>query len=391
MKNQLNNSEKIISLLDGELNPADSSQLYNDMASDIELQEEMNQQISLKNVINKNNSLPPSALKNEIAQKIGIYSEPLYKSRYLSYLATLLFGGLISFFTFNFFQDKNISNTIQENQPIYSSSKPIDIEIITPLPNEYSQKSVNNSQDYNKSNKNTNLYTPKPEYNSIPNETSIENTGVNYINNSNDITQSEIVNYQDVNENTITPQTYSNSQFALFSDINNNSVNQNYKKSKFTFIINKFQDHSITNVGVSPIINPTINNLSVALMYNYNDNWQFGLEYGQEYFNQRFYSQENFVKHFIDQIYLSNWIGVNSRYLSNNFDTYFAPQVFAKALLAYSEAGPISKLETGLVFNLNNRLSFSTGFQYSNLLYTYKSQFFHSNKIGLNAGLNIKF
>jgi|GEM_PF-2652413 len=388
MKNQLNNSEKIISLLDGELNPAESSQLYNDMASDFELQEEMNQQISLKNVINKNNTLPPSALKNEIAQKIGIYSEPLYKSKYISYFATLLFGGLISFFTFNFFQDNPNSNS--DIQSITSNSKPIDIEIITPTSTNNNQTLANNTQDNNKSLSHKKNHYPTPNYNST---NTVAKEDINLINKNsyNEIQTAEIVNYQDLSDNQITNSSNPISQFTFFSNITNHSTNQNYKNSKFTFIINKFENHSITNVGVSPIINPTINNLSIALMYNFNETWQFGLEYGQEYFNQRFYFQENFVKHFIDQIYLSNWIGVNTRYLSNNFNTYFAPQLFAKALFAYSEAGPVSKLESGIIFNLNDRLSFSTGIQYSNLLYTYKSQFFHSNKIGVNAGLNIKF
>jgi len=378
MNTPLNNSERIVSLLDGELSPDATSQLYLDLASDIDLQEEMNQHLSLKNVLNKNIITPPSSLKANITSNLSIYSVPWYLNKYLNSLAFVLLGGIISFFIFDSIdntQEYKISKS--ENQTPTQNISPLSFSIELPSEKE-AEPSANNIYIEKENTENF-----KADTDSYLAKTNSKTESKKYYSEMLDI--SIVSPLSPVN---LMPQTEINRLNPNNLSLNEYNAIQSYGLS---FEIKGFKDYSLTNVKVSPTLNPSFNDMSIAILYNFNNNWQVGLEYGQEYFNQRFYSSEGFIQNFTDQIYLSNWLGFSGKYITNNYNTYFTPQLYGKALAAFSEAGPILKTESGIIFNFSDRLSFFTGLQFTNLTYSYKSNLFNSSKFGLSGGFNVKF
>jgi hypothetical protein len=143
----------------------------------------------------------------------------------------------------------------------------------------------------------------------------------------------------------------------------------------------------------SPTTTPSkfaaFHNLSLAVNYEFDDNFSSGIEVRRETFFQKFdfrddqnlltiiEQQPNFTTYYITSKYSQNLTDVISPYI----------QLSAGA----NKVGFVGKFTTGVNYDLTNDFGILLGVEYANMFYGYRGNTFNSSKIGFLWGLNYKF
>lgn len=370
----------IVSLLDGELSVEESADIYSEISSNPELQEEMNNQIALKNLMANQTTLPPSHLRGKILKNAGLLT-PLYISS-LKYGVPVILAFLIGYLI----PDFNETETQQNIAEVQSYEKPeLNLTTLKQIP-------VSSNRE-NKINYNQDNFISK---------TSINNTSQN-----NTIANSTVENNSAETYNSIA---YSDIPVSETEYLNVNTYQQNFNNalepthnfSKFNFDDREFYEsnyslharglnlQNLHTNNLGPQERSGLNNFSVAAYYNLDQNFMIGFEAGQEDFIQKFsFNDGNYTTSF-EQNYTAIYGGISLKYLSNELKGFNNIRYYSRAFVGGISTGPLARIEAGINFRLNSRISMTAGYEFAHTVYFYRSNMFHSSKNGFTYGLNFK-
>lgn len=371
--------EKIVALSDGELSTDEASEVYQLLANNPKLQDELNYHLKMKNVYKKIETPPPSHLKSKILIGSGL-AYVFWKTK--GFLYSMISGG-IAISAFLGYQLGFLSFG-EGNQIIESNKKYSEMIVLPELNKEYSninselidlgeiykfdvQKDENNIASNFNNNLEVNInkdknpeYTVKNSFN-IPSELSL------VLSNSKN-KELLVIN-------------------SISSDYNEIRFQQNNILSKFNL---NFRRSFVNNYEILDINNSQkldLNFSSVSLMYEYSNNFEFGLELSGEEFAQRFRTQINDSIANYQQFFNSYYLGLTSKYylpleLFNN-DLSF----FTKGLIGATSLGPVFRIELGGEYHLYDRISLIGTLELSSLIYNVNGKVNHSSRQGTTFGL----
>jgi hypothetical protein len=152
-----------------------------------------------------------------------------------------------------------------------------------------------------------------------------------------------------------------------------------------------FSARSIPDFGVPPLNQPSLNNMSIGLGYELDENHSVGIEIGQENFQQKYDGANGAEKYHIDQNYLAFWGGAYYQYTFEKSDDLAGIQPFARVFLGATQVGPVQKNMVGIQYRYKNHFSLYGGLETTVLLYRFQNNYFSSQKFGLTYGLNVHF
>lgn len=371
--------EKIVALSDGELSTDEASEVYQLLANNPKLQDELNYHLKMKNVYKKIETPPPSHLKSNILIGSGL-AYVFWKTK--GFLYSMISGG-IAISAFLGYQLGFLSFG-EENQIIESNKKYSEMIVLPELNKEYSninselidlgeiykfdvQKDENNIASNFNNNLKVNInkdknpeYTVKNSFN-IPSELSL------VLSNSKN-KELLVIN-------------------SISSEYNEIRFQQNNILSKFNL---NFRRSFVNNYEILDINNSQkldLNFSSVSIMYEYSNNFEFGLELSGEEFAQRFRTQINDSIANYQQFFNSYYLGLTSKYylpleLFNN-DLSF----FTKGLIGATSLGPVFRIELGGEYHLYDRISLIGTLELSSLIYNVNGKVNHSSRQGTTFGL----
>ncbi len=399
MKEDLNmtTKEKLSAFVDGELQPEDSGNLFYEIASNQELQNELRELILIKNALKNLSVTPPTYLKDNILNRT-VYSNNLYTKligtlvllwnfilgHKLSIASLLiLFSGIIYF---TFIKNDDIKNNHLTEDKINLSQIPEVSSLAINQPNEkinyLNDKKINkqplkstnpsnssNNQNIIRSNQYENLMLDKENI-------KLQNDNIYLINKS---------NYD-----------FSNANILRFGKNNDNFFSLNSKNrflNKFSFNFRNFDGISYPNFVIENSENTLIKNFSIGLTYHINFNHSIGICIANENFLMEFTRYDNDILYNYKQNVDLFWYGLTYNYLFDElFDTGFRPDV--SFIGGINKLGPIIKVGTGLNYYFTDYFSMRLGieagtFIFSNGDKTENNKIFSTTKIGYNLGLNI--
>jgi hypothetical protein len=127
---------------------------------------------------------------------------------------------------------------------------------------------------------------------------------------------------------------------------------------------------------------------SVAGMYSLNDYSTIGLVLGQESFNQDFKTSDGL--HYLQSPELT-WLAVSYRYTAKDWLIPHTLYPYGQFIAGGTTIGPITKLQTGVVWNVYSSINFNLGGEVGYLFYNVNGNILTSNKIGITSGVTIGF
>lgn len=395
---------KISEFLDGELSPEETRDLFNQIANNTDLQEELKTSMAVRNMFHQELLPPPKQSKIMLYGKLNLQKSAVIISLLLSLFtyfrrillnpavgATLVGIGifLLGYFTAEYAKNQNTSTA--QNSIVSSSISNTENELI---PIVKSQEIDNNQTTFVKLNKTKKF--------NRPNDSSISDLSLNTqvkTNNQDIITQNEgglaLNNFENYDRQ-INP--------TIFAK-NNQNINYNTKKGNLTeidYLITSFLDkmsigisksNSTSNIknNLEPLSNPMLNDYSVAVGYSLNENNIIAIEFGQENYPQRYTGVINQNEAVINQVYTAQWYGLSYQYNFDKISDKVLINPFVKILSSLTKIGPFFKGSLGMNYSVNDKLILNIGLESSTLLYEFQGKNFNTTKYGLFYGAKINF
>lgn len=368
----MNYSEKLVEFLDGELDSLEAQELFERLAIDVDLQVEMQEMVSLKNMVKSTMITPPDSLKTGILKKTGLKNNLLRNSAFIaSFMLVFFLGAASNFLLFNNDESEFIANNKYEN------SEPLTFNISVPV--EVNEK-----------------LTP-----------TLKST--NYVRNTPMPTSTMGAEFIEENVNQLSTLNLNPISFVSFDEINIqnevSNINDKYSPTSYRTLMNegdvvssnrnlyalefrKVNSNSLHSFNLNDVGGPSFNNFAVALYYRMNSNFQVGLELGRENFIQK-YSERvaEFKNRLFEQEITSLWGGLAARYNSDQYDFLLGGQVYSKAFVGGISTGPFGRFELGLQYPFVENARLFVGFELSHTIYSHERALFHTSKFGPSFGL----
>ncbi len=410
----INNHEyyliKISEFLDGELTSDETRELFNYIADNPELQEELKSSMAVRNMFHQELIPPPKNSKIMLYGKLNLQKSAVILSLLLSIFthfrrfilnpavgATLVGIGifLLGFYTAEFAKKQSNPATNSEIvSPQISNSEKEQIPIVQ-------SKELNgtNVPFVAKANQSQRIAI---ENNSNPNRILAANTVL--VDNLQDnfkqnipTNNDETTNFNQINYDR---QIYS----ALFARNNQHIGTTTIKGSypEIDYLISSFLDkmsigisksNSTSNIknDLEPLSNPMLNDYSVAIGYNLNESNIIAIEFGQENYPQRYTGVINESEAVINQVYTAQWYGVSYQYNFDGITDKMMINPFIKILSSLTKVGPFFKGSLGMNYSINDKLILNIGLESSTLLYEFQGKNFNTTKYGIFYGAKINF
>ncbi len=420
-------SEKLSFLLDGELKREESGTLFYELANDSELQEEFHEMVDLKNMFKDTNMTPPTGLHASIIAGTGLSlgsetSVPagsklsgFFGSKVPLMLFSCLTGAFVTFLVMN---NGNADNLAASNAPVVNQQKTTIVgesqtAAVTEISNDIDNLNNNNNNNLNNKNKDNQpsqfaSLTAGNDNANIDNA-STNNTVIHNAGNStdNNLTNQLIKTEPDLAANyplLVNRSAQSRPRMIINnSDLSANSFNTVYvpmqelsqsrirSDNVWAITMRGFTSNSLSDNEVRPLYDPGLNNFSISLMRDLDDNFSFGLEFGQENFMQQYSGEVKGRIANVKQNYLAFWGGAAARYLAAPVDWLDGVQPYGKLFLGSTYLGPLMKEEMGLQYFISKDFAMFFGVELSHLAYFFNNNTFLSNKFGTSYGIVIKF
>lgn len=394
----MTSSEKLIALIDGELPSEETTTLFYELAQNVELQEEMREQLAMRQLLTTKPLIPPDHLKHKIllstglgsflsiasaklsSSALGLIGLSALRSKAFLMLSSALIGSLFTlYFTHN--PQENTKVSIEETPPIVHL-----FEIEEPQ----SYHLENNQLKENNKNSNTEskISTVVPAQ-AIPNdELSIDKSADESVPIYNAIEISSVDHLQG----------NFNQQLEREFWINET---QEYKfdepifpefYEQLSLQIRGFTTRSIPELNIPPLDNPVMNNMAIGLFYKFDKSMQVGIEVGQENFMQEYHQYEfGSLKRDIKQNYTAFWTGVSFQYNIAEYGHTQKLYPFTRVFLGGTNIGPLLRGMIGIQFDYENSFSLFIGIESTSLIYRYSGNTFSTYKLGLTFGGSVNF
>jgi hypothetical protein len=414
---------KINEFLDGELPSEESKDLFNKLADSPELQEELREFVTLKNMFHQELLEPPKIVKTNLYAKFNLQRSAIFLSMLYAigtYLRKAVLNPIFAItivslllFTIGYFinQKENPAkfNAIQKQEVISN--------------NNLQNKTI---QDNKLNNNATNFNNQVPIISSIeknegkkaPKVSKVSNVTVNFnkngniarFNTDNQIADafsqnSEKVNLQQSNAQNNIQAPHRTIEPSLF--VSNGNFNfENYKNSvsitspdydlfnfleRFNIGIFKSNSKSTISTNLQPLSNPLLNDYNFELSYSVNEHNSFSLELGQENFVQQYTGTIDKSYADITQVYTAQFYGLGYQYNFPEIRSFMNISPYIKIFGGGTSVGPLAKLSTGLFYRVNEKLALQLGFENSYLFYNFQNNWFSSSKYGLIYGVQLGF
>lgn len=416
MENYSNNttSEQISMLLDGELDAMQEDQLFRDIADNPEYQREMQQNISIKEAVKKDTEAfsPPADLTSSLFDKLG-YANPygapkampwanFFRKTAAPALVGLLAITSTALIVNNLKSDDNIQ--LKKVVPIVTSiedTKSKDNLVSDNAENVTEMNIVSNSDGSNINVKDDNEITSSDNLTNsqtavVPNQedktedlANPANKNVNIKDNVNDENEINVPNI-------IFPSANINACLSM-NDNTASSMFDSYGRYKVNYPTNDVNNWSLglrgtlaPTMNMSNELNANTNNFNtfIAGIYrNTSENFQLGIEFGNETFNR--YSTDVTDQRIVtnDQV---RWFGFAARH-NMNYLTFSEIAPFAQVTMGSGTGGQIGRLMVGFDRELFNNFNLNVSYEAGLFFYSVQNVSYTSNKHGLTLGLNYKF
>lgn len=379
---QLQPSELLTLYVDGELPELMHPTLFSMLASDSDLQQEMNEHLTMKRHFDTTLIAPPKILKEGVLRRIGAIglgttvTQPTFIETAKTSLTALvgivvqpllylLTGAALTGFFMTLNPDKQFVNSMQSSQSIQQS--PIELQ-------------QNSHTQLNNFGRNSYSSIALPAFNfshvSFPeiHQTSMVDAAVNI--------DKSLALYDDYSPENVSETVLEDIAWKAEKTIINEEPT-----SEFSIGLRGFTQHSYTPQTVNPSIKPSVNNLALSIEYALSKNNSIYAEAGQEFIPHRFSGQEGnyFIQY--DQTYLASWAAIGWKH---TFTTDYSVKPIVKISAGATETGPLGRVSAGVEYDLSNKITLMTGVEGISSLYSHQQQWFSTQKIGLTYGAKIK-
>ena len=387
--NEDNILEKIVTLSDGELSSSESAEVYQLIAANPELQDELNHHLKMKNVYKRIETPPPIHLKSNILEASGL-AYVFWKTK--GFIFSTLTSGLAvvallgyQLDVFGFRDNSDILNF--DKHKIFENK--VDEKIILPkLNKEYSNIESFSTNFKNHNNQAFNRNLP----NHLTANLSKEEVRSNLQSQSNeDFVKLENSNNLSVFNAIILHNSKSGEGIILNSlDIYKNEEIKEFM-SKINLNFRKSITNQMINLDLSNSQQLDLNNASISLMYEYSENFHFGIEFNGEEFAQKFTTMVNDSVANYQQFYNSYYFGLAGKYYLPFKTINDRLSFFGKGMLGTTSIGPVLRIEVGGEFYIFDKWSVVASYELSNLFYSVNGNLNVSNRNGANFGFKYDF
>lgn len=419
----MDNSEKIINFIDGNLSDSAEKELFNAISMDDSLRLELKNLLSMKNTIKEsfnfyepslamtaslykelNVSLPP----NIIEPKINKFGSNIMGFQIKSLLAGALIT-LLTLLSIYYFYSKYNNSDISRNTDLiknsnniegnsYSNNNFVDKSNLSSKMQEGTQNNQSREKIKNSIGKTNNGFKSNHLF-SLNNNKSKDNQAFE---NSQSIAS-------ELNEKIVSPSDISFNN--LLDNVNKfDLINKNISLQKIQTEINSQLDsnenHINPKLGISvelvrlinwnlqkATIDPSksnyFNNSAISLLYQMSDKIEIGTEIRQETFFLKYNGIENqdLKFQYEQQPNFTNY-GLIFRYKPINFDKN---TISIQTVLGGNYFGYTGWITLNYNYNYDDLITFYIGTDFGVFLYNYQGNIFNSEKFGLNYGIKFKF
>lgn len=387
---QFSPSEMITLYMDGELPDALQPSLFAMLSEQAELRQEMQDHFTVRRHMDTNLIAPPIELEESIMRRIGAVtvgaslnnpvstglatSATAWFGKVVQPLMFVLLGATLSGMYFAFNTDKSeqiVQMMKQENVPTQQIMQ-------SPAIN-----ATNNAQILNMPPKR--IASPMSVTKNMNIASMIEDD--EQINNSN----ADIKPTPEIAQQAITPLLAdvivpNNTQQIDIPKKELQAIINSEETSPFSLTLRGFTTHSFVDQKVTPNFNPFINNVSAGFQYDLSKEDAVFVELGQESVVQRFTGIENNYTIQYDQTYHAPWamIGWQHRFDGGNS---FKPLIRVGG--GAMETGPMARMTIGVEYDLTRNITLIGGIEGMSTFYSYKGQWFSTQKAGITYGTRI--
>ena len=387
---QFSPSEMITLYMDGELPDALQPSLFAMLSEQAELRQEMQDHFTVRRHMDTNLIAPPLELEESIMRRIGAVtvgaslnnpvstglatSATAWFGKVVQPLMFVLLGATLSgmYFAFNTDKSEQIVQIMkQENAPIQQIMQ-------SPVIN-----ATNNAQILNMPSKR--IASSMPVTKNMNVASMIEDD--EQINNSNaEVKPTPEIAQQAVNTAPVDVIVPNNAQQIDIPKKELQAIINSEETSPFSLTLRGFTTHSFVDQKVTPNFNPFINNVSAGFQYDLSKEDAVFVELGQESVVQRFTGIENNYTIQYDQTYHAPWamIGWQHRFHGGNS---FKPLIRVGG--GAMETGPMARMTIGVEYDLTRNITLIGGIEGMSTFYSYKGQWFSTQKAGITYGTRI--
>jgi hypothetical protein len=376
--------------MDGELPDALQPSLFAMLSEQAELRQEMQDHFTVRRHMDTNLIAPPLELEESIMRRIGAVtvgaslnnpvttglatSATAWFGKVVQPLMFVLLGATLSGMYFAFNTDKSeqiVEMMKQENAPIQQIMQ-------SPVIN-----ATNNAQILKMPSKRIASLMPVSKNMNVA--SMIEDD--KQINNSNaEVKPTPEIAQQTVNTAPADVIVPNNTQQIDIPKKELQAIIDSEETSPFSLTLRGFTTHSFVDQKVTPNFNPFINNVSVGFQYDLSKEDALFVEAGQESVVQRFTGIENNYTIQYDQTYHAPWamIGWQHRFDGGNS---FKPLIRVGG--GAMETGPMARMTIGVEYDLTRNITLIGGIEGMSTFYSYKGQWFSTQKAGITYGTRI--
>jgi hypothetical protein len=387
---QFSPSEMITLYMDGELPDALQPSLFAMLSEQAELRQEMQDHFTVRRHMDTNLIAPPLELEESIMRRIGAVtvgaslnnpvttglatSATAWFGKVVQPLMFVLLGATLSgmYFAFNTDKSEQIVKVMkQQNAPIQQIMQSPSIN------------ATNDAQVLNMPSKRIASLMPVSKNMNVA--SMIEDD--KQINNSNaEVKPTPEIAQQTVNTSPADVIVPNNTQQIDIPKKELQAIIDSEETSPFSLTLRGFTTHSFVDQKVTPNFNPFINNVSVGFQYDLSKEDALFVEAGQESVVQRFTGIENNYTIQYDQTYHAPWamIGWQHRFDGGNS---FKPLIRVGG--GAMETGPMARMTIGVEYDLTRNITLIGGIEGMSTFYSYKGQWFSTQKAGITYGTRI--
>ncbi|MEJ5245359.1 MAG: hypothetical protein WHV28_06600 [Bacteroidota bacterium] len=376
----------IYEYLDGELPPVQESELFALLATDQEARNEMKSALAIKEAVRSDSVafVPPIKSTNKIFSALG-FSEPS------AIAATASISKFAALKNWLLLQTKYIATGI-------SSAIVTAAIMLMLLPKENANNSISNVSS-------TKIYDPKETIaqQQQPMPEIKEKVVYKYIvveqknpDSKSVASDDQVIKLSSSSPEIIKPENNLNAGRAQMFPMNINITNllpeeilPDKQDSKISFEIKGLSYASDFEEKVRPAEKQSLNNSSFSVIYDYSNEFAFGLNYSRENFYQKFEGYENNQLYQYEQNPNFETFSLLGRY-SPEFLKFNYVKIYSQAAIGGNKVGFVGRLGIGAEITIFKEHSLQVGYDISNMYYKHQSKWFSSSKKGLAFGVKLK-
>ncbi len=133
-----------------------------------------------------------------------------------------------------------------------------------------------------------------------------------------------------------------------------------------------------------------LNNMNIAIKYNFNNNHSLGLVGGKESL-QMYEIEKNKKKYIFNKETSILWAGINYKYSLDKIESLYYVQPYSEITFGGTKYGPVSKGVLGVSYNMFSNFNLSLGFEWTTLVYSELNSIKATHKSGIVYKLSYNF